>query len=478
MAKTKCFAALILLLLGSKIFSQNANADFSGGTENSNVLADNNLNQFNSTNQNKTGGTLNTTASGANGTSIEISNETGSESNQEEILEEYSEQKVKEGWQILNWEEDDEAVSRFDVEIQEYNSEDKTWSTVQFIKLKDNSTSVKLEPRLKPGNYRYRFIPYNFFGLKEHETEYEYFTIRSSFQPEIRSVIVNLNMSSTIYFDEINDGIISASGRNLFVPPESENDISFTEYFLQGQSRKNFRYFPELLNLGENGRTAEFYLDLRKLDVGNYYLVARDASGLESEKSNRNLLQIKFKKEVDFNISVGYSVPLILFDDTFNIYFSSSSYPISAAAKLSFLPFKRNFGYFGFGISGTYTRMNRQTENYLLDGNFITGHLNFVYELPLKVLDRKLRQNRHFATLELHGGIGGTYFCNYKFHFPHDIETEPLNSLNFSFLAGLSFQFYFWRRLFVELNFDYVQSFISDMDFGIFIPSLNFGWQF
>lgn len=433
MEKTKYFAVLLLLLLGNNIFSQTANTR---------VLEE---------------------------TNDEI---------QEENVEEYLEANVKETWQILTWDDDDFAVSRFDVEVQEYNQNTRTYTTVRLMELKDNSTSVKIEPHLKPGNYRYRFIPYNFFGLNEQETEYAYFTIYDSFQPEMRSVNVKENMSSTIYLDEINDGIIIASGRNLFPLPKTENDISFTEYFLQNQSRRNNFYIPELLSLSDNGRNAEFYLDLDKIDIGTYYLVARDASGLESEKSARNQLQIKFRKLMDLNISLGYALPVVLFDDTFKTYFQTSLYPISFASKINFLPFKRGFGYFGLGVSGTYTRMNHNEGSYSLDGNLITGHLNFVYQLPFRYLDKSRNQKRHFATLEAHGGVGGTYFCDYKFHFPHGIVTEPLNSLNFSFLVGGAFQVYVWRRLFVELNVDYVQSFVSDMKFGIAIPSLNVGWQF
>ncbi len=459
MAKIKFFLALLFLLLGNKIFSQSQNRE----NQNTNFESESSQENFENQSENF------------------LSSENLSENlleNLSEQTQEYDESKVKESWQILNWEEDNEAVLKFDVEIQEYNPNDKTWTTIRVINLQDNSTSVKLEPSLKPGNYRYRFIPYNFFGLKEYESDFEHFTIHESFLPEVRGLVVNRNMTSIIYLDELNDGIFSVNGRNLFSVKKSDSDVSFTEYFLQGQTRKHFFYIPQLLSSSENSRNAEFYLDLEKLDVGSYYFVARDASGLESEKSNRNLLQIRFRKLVDFDVSLGYALPIILFDDTFNTYFSTSAYPFSAFTKLSFLPFKRKFGYFGFGFSGSYSRMNQQEENYLLDGNLITSHLNFIYQLPLKILDKKLRQKRHFATLELHSGGGLTYFCDYKFHFPHEIESEPLNSLNFSFLLGGALQIYFWRRFFAELNVDYVQSFISDMNFGMIVPSINFGYQF
>lgn len=488
MVKIKFFLAVLFLILGNKIFSQIADFDFSDKVVRFSEKTESSADQTASSSKQsesfakQSATSAEQTASSSNQTESSAK-QTASSSKQsatsaEQESEEYSGEKVKQNWQILNWEDDSFAVLKFDVEIQKYNSENKTWQTVRLIKLSDNSTSIKLEPQLKPGTYRYRFIPYNFFGLKDEEVDFEHFTIYESFLPEVRNLVVNRNMTSIIYLDELNDGIFSVSGRNLFSVKKSDSDFSFTQYFLQGQTNKNFFYIPQLLTLQENSRTAEFYLDLEKLDVGSYYFVARDASGLESEKSNRTLLQIRFKKLIDFDISLFYALPIVLFDDTFRTYFSSSIFPFSAGMKFSFLPFKRRFGYFGLGISSTYSRMNYEEENYLLSGNLITAHLNFVYQVPLKILDKKLNQKKHLATLEIHSGGGASYFCDYKFYFPHEIVSEPLNSLNISFLLGGALQIYFWRRFFAELNFDYVQSFVSDMNFGMIVPSLSFGWQF
>lgn len=400
-----------------------------------------------------------------------------------ESYEEYDEAKVKGNWQILNWEEDSSAVLKYDVEVQSLI--DGVYQTVRFMRQEDNSTSVKIQPPLQPGNYRYRFIPYNFFGIAEEDTEYEYFTIYLSYQPEIRSVSVKVNMGNTIYLDEMNDGLVSAGGLNLFSLPSSGTEISFTEYFLQSQTRKNFRYVPEFLSAGENGRNAEFFLDLNSLDIGTYNLVARDASGLESERANRNQIQIKFRKAVDFDVSAGYALPFVIFDDTIRTYFGRSFFPLSATAKISFLPFKRRFGYFGLGISAIYSRMDMKNDSYSLGGNLFTGHLNFIYQFPVRFRAKASNWQKHLATLELHGGIGATLFNDYKFLFPHGIETEPLNSLDLSFTAGASFQFYITNRLYTEAGADFIWSFVSgmtlgtaDMTLGALVPSLCVGWQF
>lgn len=393
-----------------------------------------------------------------------------------EVYEEYDEANVKGKWQILNWEDDSGAVMKYDVEVQSLVG--GVYQTVRFMRQEDNSTSVKVQPPLPPGNYRYRFIPYNFFGIAEDSTEYEYFTIYDSYQPEIRSVNVKVNMGSTIYLDEMNDGLVSAGGINLFPLPETGTEISFTEYFLQSMTRRNFRYVPELLSVSENGRSLEFFLDLNSLDIGTYSLVARDASGLESEKSNRSQIQIKFRKAVDFDVSVGYALPFVMFDDTVRTYFDRTFFPLSASAKISFLPFKRRFGYFGLGISAIYSRMDMKNDSYSLGGNLFLGHLNFIYQFPVRFRARSSNWQKHLATLELHGGIGATLFNDYKFHFPHGIETEPLNSLDLSFTAGASFQFYITNRLYTELSGDFVWSFASDMTLGTLVPSLSVGWQF
>ena len=81
-------------------------------------------------------------------------------------------------------------------------------------------------------------------------------------------------------------------------------------------------------------------------------------------------------------------------------------------------------------------------------------------------------------TLELHGGLGFTFFNDFKFHFDHDINSDPLNSLNISINAGFAAQIYITNRLYTEIGADYSMAFVSDMGFGMLEPEISIGWQF
>ena len=199
--------------------------------------------------------------------------------------------------------------------------------------------------------------------------------------PQIRGVSATVNHSSTIYLDELNDGIMNITGRNLFETQKTAEDISFTSYYLINEKRKNFDpLLPNILEYNDNNRGLKVQFDLDLLDTGVYNFVAIDASGLTSEISKDNQLTVKFKKAVDFDVAAGYACPVIVIGDRMKEYLNTSVLPLSATAKISLMPFKRRFGYLGLGANATYSRIMSKTEGYNLDGNFITGHGLFIYQ--------------------------------------------------------------------------------------------------
>ena len=401
------------------------------------------------------------------------------ESENEEI-EDVEETPVEDKWQQLEWEEENpEFVQYYEVIIQKYDEESVAYSEIHRLKTEDNSSNIRIQPLLPPGYYRFKVITYDLIGLPSVESEWKTFSIYKAFKPQVNDISSKVNGSSTLYLEEMNDGIFSVSGRNLFEIPENEKDIQFTKYFVVNQNDKKQNILvPEILNVENNNRKIEFQLNMKDLDVGVYDFVAEDASGLKSETNNNSNFTVKFKKKVDFDLSAGYVLPVILFDDTINHYMGSNIWPLSGTVKMSFMPFKRSFGYFGVGLAGTYSRLFAEFPQYKIDGNLITAHLNFVYQLPIRFRIKNSEQRRHAFSLELHGGIGATFFNDIVFHFPHDINSKPLNSLNLSFDVGGAVQVYITSRLYAEVGVDFVMAFVKDMQFGVLHPSVCIGWQF
>ena len=401
------------------------------------------------------------------------------ESENEEI-EDVEETPIEDKWQQLEWEEENpEFVQYYEVLIQKYDEEFIAYSEINRLKTEDNSSYIRIQPLLSPGYYRFKVITYDLIGLPSVESEWKTFSIYKAYKPQVNDISSKVNGSSTLYLEEVNDGIFSVSGRNLFETSKNEKDIQFTKYFVVNQNDKKQNILvPEILNVEKNNRKIEFQMNMKDLDVGVYDFVAEDASGFKSESNNNSNFTVKFKKKVDFDLSAGYVLPVILFDDTINHYMGSNIWPLSGTFRMSFMPFKRSFGYFGVGLAGTYSRLFAEFPQYKIDGNLITAHLNFVYQLPIRFRIKNSDQRRHAFSLELHGGIGATFFNDIVFHFPHDINSKPLNSINLSFDVGGAVQVYITSRLYAEVGVDFVMAFVKDMQFGVLHPSVCIGWQF
>lgn len=393
------------------------------------------------------------------------------EISEEELKEE--EGPAEEKWQVLEWQEDyPEYVLKYGVVIESYDVKTEEWKEERHVETDGPTPSIQLNPRLGVGRYRYKIITFDLIGLSDVESEWFEFNIYRAFMPEINGVNVNVNKSSTIYFDEFNDGIVFIDGKNLFDLAADENDLSFTTYSLQSERSRRQRYTLEPRSNKDN-KEISFFFDLDTIDTGVYNIVATDASGLKSEINQKNKIVLKFKKAVDFDLSAGYMFPVVLFDDTFNKYLNSSIFPLSVVGKATFIPFKRRFGYMGIGIEAYYTRMDASFAEYKIGGNEIAGYLNFVYQLPIK----NKKTNRHWATLELHAGAGIDYMMDFKFKFP--LGSSPsFNGIYPSIDAGGSVAFYVMGRLFVEANVDFCMAFMKDMGYGVLRPGLMVGWQF
>ena len=385
---------------------------------------------------------------------------------------------VESSWQELVWDElDSDSILRYDIVIEGFDEKNSEWTAVRTISTDGNETRLMIEPKLSAGKYRYKVVSYNLIGFPSAESGWNEFDIYKSFKPQIRSVSTAVNRSSTIYLEEYNDGILNVNGRNLFGTKDA-NPFNYTSYFLVGTTGKNrLVIVPELLENSSDNRKIKVHFDMDKIDVGTFNFVATDASGRSSVLNDDNRISVKFKKPVDIDVSGGYAVPMNLFDDTLPFYLDTKIWPESLRAKVSLLPFKRRWGYIGVGASAFYMRIRTEFDNYEIDGNLYAAHLNFTFQKPIF---RKVGEymRKHFMTVEARGGIGMTSFANVLFHFPHGIDSEPLNSSNLSFDVGAGVQVYLMGRLFLELDADFVVALVPDMSLGMLVPSVSVGWQF
>ena len=390
-----------------------------------------------------------------------------------------TEESAEEKWQYLEWEEEDpEFVLNYEVVIEVLEKESGIYTEINRLQTETNNTYIQVKPFLPPGNYRYKVITYNLIGIAVVESDWFEFRIVKAFKPEISNISAEVNHSSTLFLDEINNGIFNIVGKNLFEEPNNGNEISFTTYELKNKKKKNAEpLIPKILELDDKNRRLKIQFDMDDLDVGTYIFMATDASGLKNVIDKKNEIIVKFKKSVDFDISGGYTLPII-FDETINKYMGSSVWPLSLYARLSFIPFKHRFGYFGMGLTSSYTRMISNKDTYRIGGNLLAAHALFVYQFPIRIKLKTSDQQKHIITLDFHAGAGFTFFNDFKFHFDHNIVSNPLNSLNISIDFGFAAQIYITNRLYTEIGADYIMAFVSDMEFGMLEPQISIGWQF
>lgn len=385
---------------------------------------------------------------------------------------------AEETWQFLEWIDDyPQYVLRYEVVIEQFDKKTKSYKEALTLETESNETRIRIVPNLKPGNYRFKVCAYNLIGLKEEYSEWCDFSIYIAYKPRVSSVSVNVNHSNTFYLEELNDGIFTVKGNNLFELQSDPDEITFSSYALVSQSGGR-RYVPEIVSHDDNNKEIVFRIDLDLVEVGKYNLISTASCGLQNDADSDSLLVLRYKKPIDFDVSGGYTFPIVMFDDTIETYFNSKMFPLSVMGKMTFIPLKKRIGYFGIGLEAYYTRMSGEERTYSIDGNLVSGYLNFVYQFPIRLKPNEKGVRKQIMTLELHGGAGVEYFMNYMFHFSHDIDSEPLNSMNLSFDAGGAVSVFLTNRLYIEANVDFCITLISDMSMGVLRPSVLVGWQF
>lgn len=350
--------------------------------------------------------------------------------------------------QHLVW-DDSGYVDHYTITIEQYDKRTRKYVVIAENETETNSTEVSLAA----GSYRYKIAIYNILGQLEIETEWEEFSIEVAYEPHIQDI-----SPSTVYMEEKPDGNFVISGRNI----RSNAAIE-----LRREGRKT-GINPEKYEISSHGNRVNLHFDINTIPQGKYNFVITNPGGLTSTSET---LSIKYKKPVDFDVSAGYAFNTVLFDDTIPNYFASPVFPIAFALKMTFIPSKTPYGYFGAGILSNYTYMFKEYETYKISGNLINANLNFVYQLPFYI-------NDHHLCFEAFAGGGIAYFMNYQFEFPHNIKSPYKNALAPTVDAGLSLQFYFTNRLFMDFTVPFIYSFTPGMQYGTIVPQLTAGWQF
>ncbi len=352
--------------------------------------------------------------------------------------------------QKLNCPEQD-GVLNYEFVIEQYDEASGSWNRIKAVKTSDG----KAEVSLKAGKYRYKVILYNYLDSPEAESGWAEVEIKKAYEPKISDVGPKL-----IYLEEENDGRFTVSGTDLM--PE-------TVYSLDSQAGLKLAAVIED-NDSRNVR-ARLRVDINKLDVGVYTLNAVNPGGLASASPE---VVVKFRKPFDIDVAAGYSPFFALYDDTIAEYYNQTFWPLGAGLKIEVLPFKHNYGSFGFLLDGRYVYMTGTGSGYTITGNSINVTINYAFQTF--IYKRKL-------LFCVYAGAGISMLSNMVFDFGNDVYSDVLNSMYICGDAGLSLRYHFNKSLYVELEGNFSHAFLGDIMLGCAMlgraePRLSAGWRF
>ena len=351
--------------------------------------------------------------------------------------------------QRLIWEEAVYAL-RY-VVIVEQPEQDGSYSEVFRASIEENFIDVSLNA----GQYRFRVEVYDLVDEFAFSTEWEYFEILRALQPELTG------FSPQAFFldaDEIWE--LTLRGENLL--PEA----SF--YLVRG----DIRIMPRR-HSGE-GESAHLVFDMGTLIPGQYYIYVINPGGLNARLGT---FAITFQRLFDLNISLGYApiVPLygFLWDDfSVNGYMIEAPFPgsfhaLGAVARISFVPFKRIWGYLGAEISSSLAAFEHERPYYTTNAFFLNAHLSLLYQRYF------FRRNFAFNIIL---GAGITTLLDFHYTYPTGQQTENQTTHYASVIAGFSVKGFFFSPFFVSAGVDFIHVFSPEGSMPGFIrPSLTVG---
>lgn len=356
--------------------------------------------------------------------------------------------------QQFTWNKDDNVLKYVFV-MEELN---RKGNYVEIVR--EETSKAKIETILEAGKYRYKIYAYNFLDQLEIETEWIDVEIIKAYQPKISDAIPGV-----IYMEEEQDGIFTINGSNF------TEDTTFS--LSTSHKNEDGKYKAEVLEAAKNGSHVKIQFDPKVFDTGKYSLIATNPGGL---RYFHDYVVIKWKKPMDFDVSLGLAPLFVLYDSTIpkEIYFGSIFFPVSPNLRLTYIPLKKKTMSFGVALSTTGTWLYNDYDNrYKVSGILAMSNLQLVYQKYL--YKRKLM-------LDVHAGAGVTAFLDTRFTFPlsdgTSIKAEAFNSFYVNANAGFCFQYYFTKRFYLEAGVDFQHSFIKDMPFGTIEPCISAGYQF
>ncbi|ULQ59478.1 hypothetical protein K7I13_13535 [Brucepastera parasyntrophica] len=368
-------------------------------------------------------------------------------------------EETEEGWrfiQMLEWPRQSH-VRRYEIIVERQDDESREYTEF----LRESVETNYIEISIPAGEYRYRLVVYNLLNRADGESDWLHFSVFRAIQPELENFAPR-----NYYLDETFDRSMVLSGDSFVEGAEIfliEQDVPGEP--VAGDIRRRRKIFPVEKTIDSSQRRAEVVFG-DAMQSGSYDVVVQNPGGLWSSAGT---LTVKFQKPVDFNISAGYAPMILLYGSDMSTYFEKRFYPLGANIRMSLVPIKKTYGYFGFEIDGYWNFIKNEADGYTVSTHLIGGHFNLLYQKPL--IPKRL-------VLNVRAGGGVFAFLNMYFDFGGGLESEPLNTWFPTAGGGLSLQWFVFKRLYADLGVTYMHFFSKEMPSGYLLPVISVGWQF
>jgi len=332
-------------------------------------------------------------------------------------------------------------ILRYEV-IVEKQEDDGSYRETERVSTEQNFAEFSLTA----GRYRYRVDLYDLIDEFASSTAWREFEIIRALQPELTRF-----SPQAFYLDEDDAWEITLHGKNLL--PDSEI------YLVQDESK--------IIPIDRVSEKESFRLTFswKSLVMGKYYIYVKNPGGLDTRSGP---FTIANKKRFDYNISLGYApiVPLygyLFRDSNIDAPFTDFIYPLGAAVKVNFFPFKRVWGNLGIEASGSFASLKHKKQSYSAEAFLLNTHLSLLYQ--------KYFSKKTYA-VNVGLGLGAATLYDLSYSYPVGDQTEPVSAIIPSVIQEFSFTLFFFKPYFISAGIDYIQTFSADKPMPGFIRFL------
>ena len=337
--------------------------------------------------------------------------------------------------QVLSWDEDPYAL-RFDVSIRDSAGTEIFHKTTE-------STSVKVQ--LVPDKYTYNIVTWNLLDQPEEESGWQPLIVIKAEIPKITGV-----SPAFIYMDMPSSKIIVkgeklVQGASVLLRDVTGHDIKATESVNTGDSEVSAT-FPE-----------------KDYKPGLFDLVVVNPGGLQS--TEKKAVRIQFQRPVDILVGAGYS-PITFFQDSwFKANWNKPMYWLGANANLSVYFVKKGWGFLGAEAFAEGFKLTGGIELAAISSEYLLTGGNFLY---------RYRFSKAISAVAHVGG--GVAQSKHSFDY-HGMAGPKLSASNLCLDGGLSAQYFFPFKMYVELGASWYEIFGTGYTAGGLSPTLRVGYQ-